>query len=145
MASTLSGAVSALVALLQGIDGSGDNLDVGGRVTVGPVTQSAAALALFVHSFSAPRTLETSLGRYRQYLRCTIEGVVGAGYATPILRVQAAMDLMDDVITVIDANRTLTSTVLDARVLDADIVEADGQIRGCRVLMEAWFHPTAGA
>jgi hypothetical protein len=55
------------------------------------------------------------------------------------------MDLMDDVITVIDANRTLTSTVLDARVLDADIVESDGQIRGCRVLMEAWFHPTAGA
>lgn len=146
MPSTLHRALVELRDILLGIDGGGAyNLDVRGRVSIGPATQSPAGLGLFLRVTELPRTLETTLGRYRQYLPVVVEGVVGAGYGTTEARTLAALDLAADVAYAIDTHRTLRSTVLDARVTGAEVVEVDGQVWGCRVLVEAWYHPTQGA
>lgn len=116
MASNIRSIMGALRTKLQGINGSGgyvNNLSGDDQVLLGEYGHPPRVPAVAVYPVGQLGTHGLQLGRYTRTMNFQIQGWVAATSDAPSERVMAACDLLDDVMTAIEADRKLSGTVRD--------------------------------
>jgi len=117
MAATLVAVWDQLVTALQAIDGSGDYThDVSGTGKVGRARISMPPIGppyVTVVFEDAPTSHDQVLGTYRRDIRFTVAGWGKCASDTDEARAEAAINMADDILRAVEADRTLGDRVYD--------------------------------
>lgn len=152
MASRTRSIIAAVKAKLAGINGAAGgyvhDLSQTGRVKVGRPGKSVTVPCAWV----AIGTLESEhgprLGRYKRTLLVDIEARTPTSVDSAEERGLAAADLLDDIITALEADRRMGGLVLDLKVSGMSVNGDEIQIPGMAVAfgqLEVYWEAVSGA
>lgn len=153
MASDIRGIVGAVKTALAGINATGSyvhNLSATGRVRIGRPTlgDGTAPPSAWVAIGRLDSGQAPQLGRFRRDLVLDIEARAPATTLDTEERELIGSDLLDDICTAIEADRTLGSRVLDVIVTGASFDGDEAGIPGCAVVLaqvSCYYHKNSGA
>lgn len=114
MASTQRQILDRLITLLQGINGSGSyTYDLSGtdQIIRGRITEPTRVPLICIYGVRESSTDGPSMGRLQRELTAGIIGFVAASSDDGLGRVNAACDLIGDIRTAVESNRTLYDAV----------------------------------
>lgn len=152
MASRLRTILTSLKTLVQGINGAGGyvhNLSGNDQVFIGELVRPERYPAVAVYPLGQHGAHGLQLGRFKRTQNFQIQGWTQAASDSPQERVLMACDLLDDVMTAIEADRTIGGNVYDLLFLEVSAFNGDeAGVPGFGVMvctLQLWWHTNSGA
>lgn len=146
--------LAAIKTQIQNVNGSGSyTFDLSGadQVVLGESFQPhrvPGCYVYFLNVSTAQTAAVTVLTRYDRTMTCQIEGWVAAENSTPGNAALEAVDLMDDIMRALEADRSLDSNVRDIEIsassLDGQELDRPG-LGLCILQLIVRYTETAGA